>query len=85
MAASSFALPDGAPIGTWTFVLLNGSSGAALQSGGVANLGLSIVGNATGLKPGGLRTFSDNYQAMPAWSADPGPTSANIQYTAILQ
>lgn len=54
------------------------------QSGDDVALGLVITGTATGAKPAGLATFTDDYTLTPSWDATPSvPLTATVVYTAI--
>lgn len=51
-------------------------------TGSAALMGLSTsLANSTGNVKTAGQTFNDNYQLTVPWTTDPGPLSANVQYT----
>jgi hypothetical protein len=50
--------------------------------GDATALGLAITGTATGAKPLGTATFTDDYMLTPPWTTDPEiPLTATVTYT----
>lgn len=67
---------------------VSASGGYRIQRnlGGQAVLmGLTVVGNAAGVKPAGSGTYTDTYQLNPPWTTDPGAYTATVLYTVMLQ
>ena len=53
-------------------------------SGTVAEMGFTVAGQASGLKPAGPNTWTDNYQALAPWTTDPATTlGVSVQYTVV--